>query len=94
LLCELSLKLCVLCVEAVSSVLHTRAADVLAYALGQNPRHAPQINRLRTILQAKSDASYSGTYYTLDDGKRIVRLTTEFIRWAEEMMAARPGWSS
>jgi hypothetical protein len=73
---------------------HARAADVLAYALGQNPRHAPQINRLRAILQAKSDASYSGTYYTLDDGKRIVRLTTEFIRWAEEMMATRPGWNS
>jgi len=70
---------------------HARAADVLAYALGNNPQHAAQISRLRAILQAKSDASYSGTYYTLEDGKRIVRQTTEFIRWAEEMLASRPG---
>jgi hypothetical protein len=45
---------------------------------------------LRGILQAKSDASYSGQYYTLDDGRRIVREVTEFVRWAESMMDARP----
>jgi hypothetical protein len=69
---------------------HTRAADVLAHALGQRREHAPQVNRLRDILQAKSDASYSGTYYTLDDGKRIARETSEFVRWAEDMLANRP----
>lgn len=69
---------------------HVRAADVLAHALGQNRTHAAQVNRLRGILQAKSDASYSGQYYTLDEGKRIVRETTEFIRWAEDMLANRP----
>jgi hypothetical protein len=69
---------------------HARAADVLAHALGQRREHAPQVNRLRDILQAKSDASYSGTYYTLDEGKRIARQTTEFIRWAEDMLASRP----
>lgn len=71
---------------------HTRAADVLAHALGQKREHAGQVNRLRRILQAKSDASYSGQYYTLEDGKRIARETTEFIRWAEDMLAtaARP----
>lgn len=69
---------------------HTRAADVLAHALGQNRSYAGQVNRLRSILQAKSNASYSGHYYTLDDGKRIVREATEFIRWAEDMLASRP----
>ena len=69
---------------------HARAADVLAHALGQKREHTAQISRLRRILQAKSDASYSGQYYTLDDGKRIVRETTEFIRWAEDMLANRP----
>jgi hypothetical protein len=68
---------------------HSRAADVLAHALGRND-DAGQVSRLRGILQAKSDASYSGQYYTLDDGKRIVREVTEFVRWAEGMMAARP----
>lgn len=70
---------------------HARAADVLAHALGQRREHVPQVNRLRDILQAKSDASYSGTYYTFDEGKRIAQQTTEFIRWAEDMLASRPG---
>lgn len=67
---------------------HSRAADVLAHALGHKPEHAAQISRLCRILQAKSDASYSGQYYTLEDGKRIVRETSEFIRWAEDLLAA------
>ena len=71
---------------------HARAADVLAHALGSQEReHARQVNRLRAILQGKSDVSYSGQYYTLEEGRRIVRDTTEFIRWAEEMLANRPG---
>lgn len=69
---------------------HARAADVLAHALGPQRDHARQVNRLRGILQAKSDASYSGRYYTLEDGKRLVREATEFIRWAEDMLANRP----
>lgn len=71
---------------------HARAADVLAHALGgQEREHARQVNRLRAILQGKSDVSYSGQYYTLEEGRRIVRDTTEFIRWAEDMLANRPG---
>lgn len=69
---------------------HARAADVLAHALGQRRGHEAQVNRLRRILQAKSDASYSGQYYTLEDGRRIVRETAEFVRWAEEMLASHP----
>lgn len=69
---------------------HARAADVLAHAVGHNREYDRQVNRLRGILQGKSDASYSGTYYTLEEGKRIVREATEFIRWAEDMFAKRP----
>jgi hypothetical protein len=69
---------------------HARAADVLAHALGQKREHTPQVNRLRRILQAKSDVSYSGQYYTLEDGKRIAAEVTEFAGWAEEMLAKRP----
>jgi hypothetical protein len=69
---------------------HVRAADVLAHVLGPQRDHARQVNRLRGILQAKSDASYSGQYYTFEDGKRLVREATEFIRWAEDMLASRP----
>lgn len=69
---------------------HARAADVLAHALGQRREHEGQVNRLRRILQAKSDVSYSGQYYTLEEGRRILREAAEFIRWAEEMLANRP----
>lgn len=69
---------------------HVRAADVLSHVLGPQRDHVRQVNRLRGILQAKSDASYSGQYYTLEDGKRLVREATEFIRWAEDMLANRP----
>lgn len=69
---------------------HARAADVLGHALGQKREYTPQVNRLRRILQAKSDVSYSGQYYTLEDGKRIAAEVTEFAHWAEEMLAKRP----
>jgi hypothetical protein len=69
---------------------HSRAADVLAHALGQRSEYSEQVRRLRGILQAKSDVSYSGQYYTLEEGKRILRETTAFIQWAEGMLAARP----
>jgi hypothetical protein len=69
---------------------HVRAADVLAHALGPHRAAVAQVNRLRGILQAKSDVSYSGQYYTLEEGQRIARETTEFIRWAEERLASRP----
>ena len=69
---------------------HARAAYVLAYALGHHRDYAGQVSRLRGILQAKSDASYSGRYYTLEDGRRLAREAAEFIRWAEEMLANHP----
>jgi hypothetical protein len=69
---------------------HARAADVLAHALGQRREHAGQVTRLRSILQAKSDVSYSGTFFTLEDGKKLARDTAEFVRWAEDMLAMRP----
>jgi hypothetical protein len=69
---------------------HTRAADVLAHALGQRREHERQVVRLRQIVQEKSNVSYSGHYYTLEEGKHLVQETTEFIRWAEDMLALRP----
>lgn len=69
---------------------HVRAADVLAHALGQRREHVSQVTRLRGILQAKSNASYSGQYYTLEEGRRILRETTAFVEWAEGLLASRP----
>lgn len=68
---------------------HVRAADLLLHALGH--RAAPeQVTRLKAILHAKSHASYSGTYYTIDDGRRLLGDARSYIRWAEQMLAGRP----
>ena len=68
---------------------HLRAAEVLMHALGPLVS-AEQTNRLRGILDAKSHASYSGNYYTLQDGRNILQELERFVGWAEEQLASRP----
>jgi hypothetical protein len=68
---------------------HPRAVEVLVHALGStaDPR---QVDQLRGILDAKSHASYSGNYYTLQDGRDILQELERFVEWAEERLASRP----
>lgn len=68
---------------------HTRAADALQRAVGHraDPR---QVRRLVGILDAKTHASYSGSYYTLADGQRIFEHLEAFAAWADEMYHNRP----
>jgi hypothetical protein len=68
---------------------HTRAADVLVQALGHRADDA-QIKRLRSILNAKSHASYSGNYYTITDAIGILERTNEFVAWAKGLYDERP----
>jgi hypothetical protein len=68
---------------------HTRAADVLVQALGAHAE-AQQVQRLRGILDAKSHASYSGNFYTLEDGRGILQDLEQLAAWAEEQLANRP----
>lgn len=67
---------------------HTRAADVLVHALGHQAS-PEQMRRLKGILNAKTHASYSGAYYTLQDGQNILRETELYVRWAEEKLIDR-----
>jgi hypothetical protein len=67
---------------------HARAASVLSHALGA--RAQDQVPRLTRMLNAKSDASYSGSYYTLQDGREILRDLKRYASWAEEMLEQRP----
>jgi len=62
---------------------------VLGHALGPlaDPR---QVDRLRGIVDAKTHASYSGNYYTLEDGRGILQELEHFVAWAEERLASRP----
>jgi hypothetical protein len=64
---------------------HLQAADLLVHALGHHA-DADQVRRLRRILGAKSHASYSGNYYTLDDGREILQDLEQFAAWAEERL--------
>lgn len=68
---------------------HTHAADVLVHALGPTA-DARQAQRLRTILNAKSHASYSGNFYTLEDGRELLQELERYVRWAEQKLASRP----
>jgi hypothetical protein len=68
---------------------HRRAADLLVHALGRRA-DPDQIERLRSILDAKTHASYSGDYYSLAQGRGILRETEVFVAWAEDLFRNRP----
>ncbi|MDB4949339.1 MAG: hypothetical protein JWM27_1988 [Gemmatimonadetes bacterium] len=64
---------------------HVRAADVLVHALGHRAP-AEQVRRLRSILDAKTHASYSGSYYTVDEGKRLLEQVNAYVDWADALI--------
>jgi hypothetical protein len=67
---------------------HSRAAEVLVHALGQRADET-QVRRLKRVLNAKSEASYSGSYYTLQEGREIFSDANRYGTWAEEMLVDR-----
>ncbi len=69
---------------------HTRAVEVLEHALGQRV-DAAQVRRLRRVLNAKSHVSYGGSYYSLDEGRDLLKDVSRYSTWAEEMLVTRPG---
>lgn len=68
---------------------HTRAADVLVHALGQRAEDM-QVRRLKRVLTAKSEVSYGGSFYTLDEGRELLADVTRYGAWAEEMLGNCP----
>lgn len=67
---------------------HLQAAELLAHTIG--PRiDADHLRRLRRILGSKSHASYSGSYYTLEDGREILQDLERFTEWAEDRLTER-----
>lgn len=61
---------------------------MLSHALGA--RAKDQVPRLRRMLDAKTHASYSGSDYTLEEGRDILRDLKRYATWAEEMLEQRP----
>ncbi len=68
---------------------HRRAVDVLAHALGARVDEK-QLNRLAAVLDAKTHASYSGNYYTLEEARLLLSETEVFVAWAEDLYQKRP----
>ena len=64
---------------------HLRAADVLAFALGAQVDEV-QLKRLRRVLDLKGEASYGGGFYTLGEGRDVLRLVEKYAAWAEGLL--------
>jgi hypothetical protein len=64
---------------------HARAADVLVHALGHRVDDA-QLGRLSRVLKAKSHVSYAGSFYTLDEGRRLLADVRRYAAWAEKLL--------
>ena len=68
---------------------HVKAVDVLREALGSDLPSKVE-SRLRSVLKKKDAVSYGGSYYTVDEARRLLELVREFAAWAEEMLQRRP----
>ena len=68
---------------------HRRAGDVLQEVLGARVP-ADQLSRLRAVLALKDRISYGGTYYRLDDARRVLVEVQIFGAWAKQTYEQRP----
>lgn len=68
---------------------HTRAPDTLLFALSHQ---APpeRVRQLKAVVAKKDHVSYQGTYYRIDEAKRLLGDAAEFCGWAEEIYDRRP----
>lgn len=75
--------------ERKSADEHTKAADTLRAILG-NRLPDNRVKQLRKILADKDVVSYQGTYYTLEEGRRLLNVAASFCAWAEGLLEVRP----
>lgn len=68
---------------------HMKAADALRSVLGSR-LPAEQFKSFRAVLQEKDAVSYQGTYYTLADGRKLLKRSKSFCAWALEVFQTRP----
>lgn len=75
--------------ERKSADVHTKAADLLRAVLGTRLPN-DQAKSLRRILQEKDSVSYQGTWYTLEDGRKLLADARQYCAWARETLQVRP----
>ena len=68
---------------------HPKAVDTLRSVMGSklDDRAA---RTLRQILQQKDTVSYQGTFYSLEDGQKVLEKAASYCKWAEEVFQTRP----
>lgn len=67
---------------------HAKAVDALRSVLGAQLPIA-RTKELLKILFEKDAVSYQGSYYTLDEGQRILGVTESYCAWARKMFEGR-----
>jgi hypothetical protein len=68
---------------------HGKAAEALLSILGSR-LPGEQLKSFRVVLQEKDSVSYQGTYYTLADGRKLLKRSKTFCAWALELFQTRP----
>lgn len=68
---------------------HTRAPDALIQALSHQAP-AERVRQLRAVVDKKDQVSYQGTYYRIDEARRLMRDAAAFCDWAEATYDQRP----
>lgn len=68
---------------------HAQAAALLLDVLKSQVPPA-EVRRLRRVLNAKSNVSYSGTYYTLEEGQNLLAEVRAYVAWAEGALRRAP----
>jgi hypothetical protein len=79
--------------ERKSADQHGKAVDTLRAVLGSRLDN-DQVRTLRLILREKDMVSYQGTYYSLDQGRRLLDNAEEYCSWARDLFETRPGESA
>lgn len=68
---------------------HGKAVDTLRSVLGSK-LDDKSAKVLRQILQQKDTVSYQGTFYSLEEGRKVLQMTESFCKWAKAVFETRP----
>ena len=68
---------------------HAKAVDALRSVLGAQLMIA-RAKELLKILLEKDAVSYQGSYYTLEEGQRILAVAESYCAWARRVFEGRP----
>lgn len=75
--------------EKKSAGEHTTAVDTLRSILGSRLPEA-RVKELRKVLLQKDTVSYQGSYYSLTEGKQLLKAAESYFVWAADLLEQRP----